>query len=539
MGNPTNAPWAVLLCKLKNYATEPPAVAPVPPFRTACASFFTDPNAGFNAVRFFSDMSHGKLDLSGSQVLGWYTIDVSLTGYTQVGDPILDKTQDEAMALAKQAAKDAGVDISQFVATVLIMNLATGWAQGGAYSGLAPTGGMAADWRRVDGRNFDGTRGMPAPGGNGTEVFGQEMGHGFGLGHSRMNGSDTDYQDAWDIMSTLGAFGAADADYGARGPGMNAWNMRGRGWLDESRVWHCPNGDFSEQIQLRPLHRRDLPGYLAAELPPLNDTLGFPRYLVEYRKSENWDIGIPRSCILVHRYQGLPVGDTDINAETKLNHSYIMAGSGGQNDLVANDLFEDNTGPFSRLRVLSIDDANSVATIQLCHSGVPWLQPTVKVVHKVGWDDCIRDAMIEGGAYTFGFQLDHTDCMPGYRILWTVTGATPLVAQRDDIPQFSVLAPAAGKNVQVTVTITFADGTVISGTMVVPTISQQEGAVREFVCKILSERLKPIPWWEWDPEKLNPVLSGYSPRQQGLIQERLAEFARNVSAAIASLGKRK
>jgi M6 family metalloprotease-like protein len=533
MSTPTSAPWAILLCKLKNYAPEPPAVPPVPPFKTVCERFFTDPNAGFNAVRFFSDMSHGKIDLSSSEVLGWYTLDASLTGTTSIGDPILDKTQDEIMALAKQAAKDAGVDMSQFVGAVLILDLATGWAQGGSYSGIVPNRGMAADWRRVDGRNFDGTRGVPAAGGNGTEVFGQEMGHGFGLGHSRMDGSETDYQDTWDIMSTLNAYGGADVDYGARGPGMNAWNMRGRGWLDESRVWHCPNGDFSEQIELRPLHRCDLTGYLAAELPPLNDTDGFPRYLVEYRKQENWDIGIPRSCILVHRYQGGPIGDLDVNR----NHSYIMRGAGGQFDLVAGDLFADNAGPFSRLRVISIDDANSIAAIQLCHSAIAWPQPTVKVVHKAGWDACIADAMIEGGSYTFGFRLDHTDCMPGFRILWSVTGAAPLVAQPDDSPQFSVLAPPAGVNVHVTVTVTFDDGTKISGTIVVPTISQQEGTIREFICEILSERLKPIPWWQWDPEKLDPILSRYLPKQREVIQQRLALFARNISAAIDLLGR--
>jgi hypothetical protein len=44
------------------------------------------------------------------------------------------------------------------------------------------------------------------------------MGHGFGLNHSRKDGSDVDYQDQWDIMSTIGnAFSTSDNDYGARG----------------------------------------------------------------------------------------------------------------------------------------------------------------------------------------------------------------------------------------------------------------------------------------------------------------------------------
>lgn len=362
------SPWAVLLCKVKSDATgrfdpnsEPPNAPGVLPFRTVCENFFTNANAGFNAVRFFSDMSHGKLDLSDSQVLGWYTLAVNITGYTNVGDPILDKTQGEVIALARQAAMNAGVPLNSFVGVVVIMNLATGWAQG------AP-GWVAADWRRVDGRNFDGTLWPSAPGGgNGTEIFGQEMGHGFGLGHSRKDGSNVDYGDPWDIMSTLQAFSGSDINYSARGPGLNAWNMRSRGWLDESRVWHCPPGDFSTTIKLRPLHRHDLPGFLAAELPPINSTGGFPEYLVEYRKKENWDEAIPRSCILIHRYEG-PVNGMNIN----VNHSYIMPGTRGNFDLAAGDSFGSFIYGFGPgLFVIDIDDNTDTATVALWMNHLP------------------------------------------------------------------------------------------------------------------------------------------------------------------------
>src|SRR5262249_6598479 len=91
-------------------------------------------------------------------------------------------------------------------------------------------------------------------------LVGQEMGHGYGLDHSRADGSDADYQDPWDIMSTRSPYETPNSDYINVGPGLNAANMASRGWLEETRVW-AANGEFDETIRLRPLHHRSLPGF--------------------------------------------------------------------------------------------------------------------------------------------------------------------------------------------------------------------------------------------------------------------------------------
>ncbi len=77
-----------------------------------------------------------------------------------------------------------------------------------------------------------------------------------------------------------------EAVYPPIGPGLNAANMQALGWLDESRLWNQPGERFSEEIVLRPLHRLDLEGWLAAQLDDL---------LVEFRVPDEWDAGIPRS----------------------------------------------------------------------------------------------------------------------------------------------------------------------------------------------------------------------------------------------------
>src|SRR5947199_2360834 len=96
-GNQQQTPWAVLLCKVKDDQSE----TPVPDFRTVCERFFTTPGAGFNAVQFFSDVSHGSVDLSGSRVFGWLTLDVTTEYVKRPGREI----QDHTMTLAKQAAR--------------------------------------------------------------------------------------------------------------------------------------------------------------------------------------------------------------------------------------------------------------------------------------------------------------------------------------------------------------------------------------------------------------------------------------------------
>ncbi|MFL5023109.1 MAG: hypothetical protein ACJ8DW_12745 [Microvirga sp.] len=130
------------------------------------------------------------------------------------------------------------------------------------------------------------------------------MGHGYGLNHSRREGSTVDYTDPFDVMSVdagrsaphpiytdLDPFGQPVYEIG---PGLNAANMWSKGWLDMTRVWTDPgSAHISTSVQLRPLHRRDLPGYLAAR---------FGEYFIEFRMNTGWDARVP-ACILLHRFE--------------------------------------------------------------------------------------------------------------------------------------------------------------------------------------------------------------------------------------------
>lgn len=285
-------------------------------------------NGTMNMLEFFSDMSHGKLNLDASKVFGWYRLSQRREDYVGNTYPepagklnrngLLDAARAIAAADLAESGPFDGIVVSAYGSTDLC-----GWV-----------GGMAA--------LCDDYSLQPS-------LLGQEMGHGYGLDHARRDGSEDDYRDPWDVMSTAAYPDreAPDDNYERIGPGLNAWSMRSRGWLDESRVWSGPYGGFDSVITLRPLHHRSLSGYLAAEVG---------QYLVEFRVRERWDAAIPRAAVLVHRFDS--------------NHPYLMSAGNGNEDLVKGDRFESGPSnallrPHVSVTVLDIDENNQTATLQL------------------------------------------------------------------------------------------------------------------------------------------------------------------------------
>ncbi len=254
----------------------------------------------FNVTRYFRENSHGTLDLTDSQVFGPFVVPGLHAG--PIAGPA---ARNAAMDAARNAAIVNGVPLGNFQYICVIFNDAIGGNQGStAWGTIPPLPGVITDFRYALN--------------NGTADFGHEMGHAYGLAHSRMGavnepeGEAWDYQDQWDVMSYASNLYAPDQNFGQRGPGMNAWNMRSSGWINETPIWKPIGTSFDQTIQLKPLHRIDLSGLLAAELPPNDGLGGHGHYLVEYRAKEGWDVNFPRSAVLVHRYS--------------FPHSYLLTG---------------------------------------------------------------------------------------------------------------------------------------------------------------------------------------------------------------------
>jgi hypothetical protein len=326
-------PWAILLCRFKDKTAEPYS-------RSRYEEIFTSAGAGkWSLPDFFRDMSHGMLDLSGSRVFGWYTLDKDAADYKGSGQN--PDGRDELLMWARDAAAR---DLEKFPGHFNVVVVLNGFYD--LFGG--PNGAVCGD----DGSNTLISR-------LSLSAVGQEVGHVYGLSHSRREGSTTDYRDPFDIMSTFGiARMAAHPVYKERnvrdgspvfriGPGLNAANMHGRGWLDSARTWTAPaRTSISTTIELRPLHRRDLQGWLAARIDD---------FFIEFRGGEGWDAGFP-PAVMVHQFEG--------------NRSYLVSSDSGQEAMGPGSKIESPPslslyGSAFRIEVVSIDAGAKKARVKV------------------------------------------------------------------------------------------------------------------------------------------------------------------------------
>ena len=119
-----DTPWAILRIKFNDNNSEPYP-------RSYYENLFTSTGVGRgnNMVDFFRDVSHGNLDLSGSQVSDWLTLNRPRSAY--VGSGANPAGRQDLVNWARQAASDAGMDLSVFYGVVVTTNVATDLFGGG------------------------------------------------------------------------------------------------------------------------------------------------------------------------------------------------------------------------------------------------------------------------------------------------------------------------------------------------------------------------------------------------------------------------
>lgn len=343
----TESRWAILKCKFFDDTSD-----------TLPDDLYENIFTG-TMVSFFQDMSHGQLDLSRSQVFGWFTLSQRMHDYRgNVPDSALNPGQlnrGNLFAACRGAAESAGVRLGDFDGVVVTMN--RGEPRPGGYPGVDVwdnPGDMAVFCDQYS---------------LGLGYLGHVMGHAYGLKHPRVAGLMADGIDRWDIMSEYHATPPYQAfrwlKY--RAGGLSAANMKLKGWLDEHRVWRPDLMGANATIRLRPLHKYDLSGFLAAELPNLHSPDG-PRWLLEFHTEGGWYPDSPRHvplpAVLIHY---LDEGE---------GISCLVPGPiPGRQHLLAGDVISvgDPRYAYREIKVLAIDELNETCDLRfISREPNPW-----------------------------------------------------------------------------------------------------------------------------------------------------------------------
>jgi len=357
------------------------AGAPDQPTKSYVEQLYTTAGKGTNnLVDYYEDMSHGKLDLSDCTVYDWIDYDHNAQDLVDEWKKAKDEKKKELLKAGVAETKadtDAGLH-----ANAVQRGKITEWGNEAATANkLTITGFDIIVYIFNQPIDMFGSPGFlviswnPGPknhAGNsiGLSSTSHEFGHALGLSsHARMEGSSEEYGDLWDIMGEYHSFSdksgtlnppPADSKYYTYGPGLNSAYMALMGWLDKTRVYTAVG---STTFQLRPLHRRDLPGWLCAQVK-----IGYETIYVEFRMNEKWDKNFDAPCVFLHKMSvhpgdGRPCTEIMVTDSMHPNKTEMVALRNGQSYEWGNKT--DPFGFYANIAVTNIDAEQRTAYINL------------------------------------------------------------------------------------------------------------------------------------------------------------------------------
>jgi hypothetical protein len=324
---------AILLCKFSDSAET----------ETNPESFYEDlftkrGTGGLND--YWIAASLGAINLDGSQVFGWKTLETTRAAFLSAHPGRGDKVRGAIDAFQ--------LDQTQYVAFVAIFNADM------TDGGTEPPRFVLANW----------------PGDVNVTFLAHETGHVFGLEHSfdhstrKLDPSyqEGEYYDRHDIMSTWNVDGDTGHRFSPRGPLLNVANLDRLGWLPAARVWHAmKNSSHSYEVDIVALEHPEVAGYLAAQAGG---------WIAEFRMPDGFDGGLARPAVLFHDESANP-------------NSYIIASDSVNNihewqpgQVHGNSLIFDRFGG-TRTTVVSFDLQKKTARlrIQVKATKPPFIDP--------------------------------------------------------------------------------------------------------------------------------------------------------------------
>lgn len=239
---------------------------------------------------YFQTISGGALDVSGTEVYGWFTMSVSTA---QLAPTIRNLITSPGRAQTVQDCKSAG-------AAAL---LATGrLIEPDNYAGIIAVINVPVD---AGSSGFDVVANANEP----ASFYGHEMLHTMYIPHSNLMaadllgdhswnlGGDVPYNDCRDIMSyDICIYTFNTPAHGKQGPELQVAYKQKLGWVPAARIFARDNRvELPSTVILAPVSEPNLPGFLMANIEIAN----VGNYVIEYRVPSGFDRAIPNAAVVI------------------------------------------------------------------------------------------------------------------------------------------------------------------------------------------------------------------------------------------------
>lgn len=128
---------------------------------------------------------------------------------------------------------------------------------------------------------------------------------------------------------------------------------------------------------------------------------------------------------------------------------------------------------------------------------------------------------VEGSSIKLSHFISHQLDNSGSTVTWKVEGAaTPAPGETGKGSHFNIDLRAPAGAVTVSIEVQFGNGQIISKSVQFTPKTQLQADVQLMACRLLAERLKPVPWWQW-----NPAMWNWDAKKNEIIRKKVSRDA--------------